>query len=222
MNWTEVIDNYCERTDAGLLSEPLNLLTNLAYLIAAGFLWRSLKSIHILRRRPGSLVLVGLIFLIGIGSATFHSVATRWAMIADVVPIGVFLISFLYCFLRWEVGLGFVGALLGLGSFGLLTAMTAALADRQISNGSEMYFGAWTALFGIGCYMLGKQRARQRWLTMFGSIALSAALLMRTLDMKYCADWPLGTHFLWHVFTALTLFAVTKSYIINSLQDQRS
>ena len=40
MRWSESIDMYCERTDPGLWSEPLNALTNLAFLLAAALLWR--------------------------------------------------------------------------------------------------------------------------------------------------------------------------------------
>ena len=34
MNWGEPIDLYCERTDAGLWSEPFNALSNLGFLLA--------------------------------------------------------------------------------------------------------------------------------------------------------------------------------------------
>ena len=40
MRWSESIDMYCERTDPGLWSEPLNAVTNLAFLVAAALLWR--------------------------------------------------------------------------------------------------------------------------------------------------------------------------------------
>ena len=40
MNWAESIDLYCERTDASFGSEPLNALTNLAFVAAALWLVR--------------------------------------------------------------------------------------------------------------------------------------------------------------------------------------
>ena len=83
-----MIDLYCERCGPGLLAEPLNATTNLAFLIAAWAAW-------VLARRLNSLSggIQGLIFLtvsLGIGSALFHTFATAWARVLDVVPILLF------------------------------------------------------------------------------------------------------------------------------------
>ena len=40
MDWTAQIDGYCERLGPGFWAEPLNALTNLAFLIAALVMWR--------------------------------------------------------------------------------------------------------------------------------------------------------------------------------------
>ena len=40
MNWAENIDLYCERTGPGLWAEPLNALSNLAFIAVAVILWR--------------------------------------------------------------------------------------------------------------------------------------------------------------------------------------
>ena len=40
MRWSDPLDVYCERTDPSLWSEPLNVVTNLAFLAAAALLWR--------------------------------------------------------------------------------------------------------------------------------------------------------------------------------------
>ena len=58
MRWSESIDMYCERTDPGLWSEPLNALTNLAFLLAALFAYLSLRTderggLHHRRLDPG-------------------------------------------------------------------------------------------------------------------------------------------------------------------------
>ena len=46
MGWFAFVDSYCERLDAGLLAEPVNLVSNGAFLVMACWLWP--------RTQPGS------------------------------------------------------------------------------------------------------------------------------------------------------------------------
>ena len=66
MDWTQPIDAYCERLGAGFWAEPLNAVSNLAFLVAAA------AGIALWRRAGGSdrpvLLLAGLVAIIGIGS----------------------------------------------------------------------------------------------------------------------------------------------------------
>ena len=36
MDWFRAVNSYCERTDAGYWSEPVNALSNAGFLLAAG------------------------------------------------------------------------------------------------------------------------------------------------------------------------------------------
>ena len=38
MEWFEAVDGYCERVDAAFWSEPINAVTNAAFLIAAHYI----------------------------------------------------------------------------------------------------------------------------------------------------------------------------------------
>ncbi len=84
MDWSQPIDLYCERTDAAFWSEPVNAVSNVAFLIAAAAAF--------VRWRRGdrgdwpALALIGVVTAVGIGSFTFHTVATRGAVLADVDP----------------------------------------------------------------------------------------------------------------------------------------
>jgi len=40
MEWFEAVDGHCERVDAAFWSEPINVVTNAAFLIAALWAWR--------------------------------------------------------------------------------------------------------------------------------------------------------------------------------------
>ena len=196
-----MIDNYCERTDPGFWSEPVNALTNLAFIFAG------LLAISLLRKSSSSpvymWVLAGLMILIGIGSFLFHTFATSLTALADALPIYAFQLAFLWCYPRfalkfeqWQVA----------GLFGLYLAATVASAQIPASlNGSEVYFPA-VLIMGLGV-ALAARLERPGWpLLMIGTALFAVALTARTVDEWLCADWPLGTHFIWHTLNGIVLY----------------
>ena len=116
MDWTRAIDAYCERTDASFWSEPVNAVTNLAFIVAAIVMW------HRARGEVPAQVLCAVLFLIGVGSFLFHTFATAWAAAADTTPILVF--SLIYIFLAnrdywgWPWWWAGIGALAFMSLFG--------------------------------------------------------------------------------------------------------
>ena len=95
MIFSEHVFLYCERgSDTALLAEPANAASNLAFIFAAlaGFwlLWRRPSE----RDAADSYLLAALILLIGLGSLAFHLFANRGSELADVVPIGLFMLVY--------------------------------------------------------------------------------------------------------------------------------
>ena len=85
--WSTPIDQYCERLDPSFWAEPVNALTNVAFIVAAAMAlleWRRAGG----RDRP-VLALIVVVFAIGLGSFAFHTLATRGARLLDVIPIGI-------------------------------------------------------------------------------------------------------------------------------------
>src|SRR5258708_2893168 len=118
MDWSAPIDLYCERTDASFWAEPANALTNAAFLIAAAaafWLWRSQSESHRSRDWP-ALALIVVVVAVGIGSFVFHTLATRGAVLADVIPIAVFIYGYLLLAQRRFLGLAAGGAVGGPGA----------------------------------------------------------------------------------------------------------
>src|SRR3546814_2691097 len=102
----DFIDLYCERVGPGLWAEPLNLVTNLAFILAGVLLVVALRRAEpAVRRDPAIIGLAVLVLVVGIGSGLFHSFATRWAALAAVIPIALFILFYLYLALRRFVGL---------------------------------------------------------------------------------------------------------------------
>ena len=90
MGWFAFVDGYCERLDAGLLAEPVNLISNGGFLLVAYWLWPRAQ------RGSGARTLVILLTAIGLGSALFHSVAQRWAAVVDLTLIFLFVLYYFY------------------------------------------------------------------------------------------------------------------------------
>src|SRR5712675_1920781 len=110
---------YFERTDASFWAEPVNALTNLAFLVAAAaacVAWRRSKA-----RDPFALALIGVTFAIGLGSFAFHTLATRGAVLLDVIPIAIFVYGYLLFALRRIFHLAAGPALAILAAFAVMS-----------------------------------------------------------------------------------------------------
>ena len=82
---TAMLGVYCERAgSADQWAEPLNALTNLAFLVAAVAVgWRLQRTPGLSWRNGWDLwLLTGLLAAIGIGSGLWHSFATSWGLFA--------------------------------------------------------------------------------------------------------------------------------------------
>jgi len=203
--WSEPIDLYCERLDPSFWAEPVNALSNVAFLLAAwaAFLeWRKVGG--------GDRIILALIVIVavvGVGSFTFHTVATRGAMMLDVGPIGVFIYSYFLFALRRFLLLSWPGALVIFAGFVALSFGLAAYVPRTFLNGSAGYFPALAALIVIG--WLIRERAAGKAL-LIAAAAFIASLFFRIIDLDICGAFPTGTHFLWHILNAVVLYAVLR------------
>ncbi len=207
------LDQYCERTGVGFWNEPLNLLSNFGFIISGLIILRILKSSHYKQKPVGSSFLGILMIVIGLGSALFHSFANVWSMWADIIPISIFVVSYLFLFLRYTAGASLPKTIVLLCSFGALSALIAVISDHQMANGGEAYFGVWVALFGISCFYAGRRQPLNQWRISFAAVAFSISLFMRTVDLKYCEAWPTGTHVFWHLLNSFVIFMLTSAYI---------
>ncbi|MDH3666817.1 MAG: ceramidase [Paracoccaceae bacterium] len=202
------IDLYCERVGGAFWAEPLNALTNFSFLIAAWALWRIRPNAS--APPAESVLLIGTIAAIGIGSFLFHTFATRWAATMDVLPILVFQLLFLWFYARRRMGAGWVVAA------GLLIAYLAlGFAVGQSGshlNGSIGYLPALMVLIALALHHARTASTlRYNLLAASGMFALS--LTLRTIDRTVCDSLPIGTHFLWHILNAAVLFLAARALI---------
>ncbi len=205
------IDIYCERTEPGLWSEPLNAVTNLAFVFAAWLCWKHYAHKGPDFDRSGAFLMI-LVGLLGIGSGLFHTFATHWAMLADVIPIIVLIHGFLFFALRRFFDLNVwisLGAVIAF--FGLATSVRVSV-PVEVLNGSAGYIPPFAALTAMGAAMAIKKHPGADYMLLAAAV-FAVSLTFRTIDMKFCGAIPIGTHFLWHTFNGLSLYLAGRAYL---------
>lgn len=224
------IFRYCERgQNAAFWAEPVNAISNAAFIIAAVVAGSMLARNRPARDAVWEWLLVMVLFAIGIGSFLFHTYATRWAAVADVAPIGVFMFAYLGYALRRFLALPWLAVAAGLGVFAAamqladgiecrVTLISVVEAARgPCLNGTAAYTPAFGAMLSIGLALAAiRHRAAGYILAAAGGFLVS--MLFRTVDWEICAATrvmgrALGTHFLWHILNATTLFLLVLAAI---------
>lgn len=210
MDLTRAVDIYCERTDPSFWSEPLNALTNLAFLVAAVatlWTWRASGRVP-----PDARLLALLIALIGVGSFLFHTFATVWAGWLDVLFILAYIYSLLACFLRRVPCWRWLSVTAGLVGYWLFAQALTWPFQPGALNGSYVYFPPLVALAILGAWA---RRLRHPGAARLAAAAavFAVSLVLRTIDEALCTVWPLGTHFSWHVLNALVLYLSATALI---------
>jgi hypothetical protein len=209
------VDIYCERTSEAWDAEPLNAISNFVFFIAAWAVW------HLQRQRPnaalrcpiGALSIV--IAMVGSGSLTIHTVATRWAEWADAVPILVFMIvycwSILTAFFRWPFWMKFMSTLV----FFAATFFLESDALETFLWGGAMYVPTLVFLVAAGIGIWSADAGAGR--AIFAAAGLFAfSLAVRILDQPLCSTIPIGTHCFWHFFNAGVLFLLLRLVILHA------
>lgn len=199
MEWLQPVDGYCERLGAGLWAEPFNAVTNLAFLIAAAVMaWRC-------RGQPRGQVLAAMLALIGIGSGLFHTFANRLTGAMDDAAIIGFILPYLYAANRDFLGLPRIWALVATAAFLPYAALTVPLWLQITVLGSSAVYMPVPVLILAYALILGRSAPATARGLLIGVTLLMVSLAARMLDAPLCAQWPRGTHFLWHVLNALML-----------------
>jgi len=213
------VDNYCERTSPALDAEPINALTNLAFLVAAWGTWRLLCSHACFPKRGLVLALMWTTPIVGLGSFLFHTVGTRWAEWGDVLPIMVFMLLYLWLaltvFLRWPAWL----KLIAMGVYFVATFYLEAAVPATLLWGGALYLPTMLLMIAVGITLYW-QRSRAA----AGIFTAAAVFLLsfsaRTLDAEICPILPIGSHFMWHLLNATLLYVLMRVAILHSASGQ--
>ena len=223
MSLTHSIDIYCERVGPAFWAEPVNAATNAAFLLAAWYGWR-------LAKREGAAdwaiaLLAGLTAAIGVGSFLWHTFAERWAGIADVAPIGLFILSYAFISIPRFFGVSLLSTALIVAAFiGGRVLLANVWPDDPgwrlpYWNGSLAYAPALAAILMLAAALAitGRQGGR---LILAAGATLTLSLFFRTIDASVCADFPLGAHFMWHILNGLVFVFVLRAIVLHGRQGR--
>jgi hypothetical protein len=231
MTFGEHVFLYCERgTNEALLAEPINAVSNVAFLLAALValqlvMWRPPEE-----RSPDQFLLPVLVLFIGLGSLAFHLYADQGTALADVLPISLFMLVYLGFALNRFLGVppGFT-VLLVIG-FAAMVAIAmqvqcgqgaigfpgAELKDaKPCLNGSLFYLPALIALIVVGLVLHERAHRAAPWL-LWAAAIFAVSITLRSLDLALCDQVliegrKVGTHFAWHILNALTLLLLLRA-----------
>jgi hypothetical protein len=212
MDWFRAVNSYCERLGPGLWAEPLNAVTNASFLVAAWVSWR-------LSRRHGdrggqalSLILAA----IGIGSALFHTYAQVWAMLADVIPIQLFILVYLaLATIRFFAAPPWVG-IAAAAAFVPVSALASTALGALFGplNGSIGYLPVPILIALYALALVRRAPAAAQGLAV-GAALLCVSLAFRTVDQVVCGALPIGTHFLWHLLNGVMLAWMIRVLVLH-------
>ena len=189
------IDAHCERTSAAYWAEPVNALTNLAFLLAAWVMWRRTAGL------PLGRAMCGVLAAIGVGSWLFHTHADGLTAALDAGPILIFILLYLHVATRDLLGLR---GLVPLGAVLLFIPYAIALGSALVpllgSSGAYAPIPVLNLAYAAALWHHAPATAPGMAL---GAAILIVSLTFRTLDGPVCDTFPIGTHFLWHVLNGL-------------------
>ncbi len=217
---------YCERgADPGFWAEPVNAVTNAAFVIAGIAAFVLINRQPAGERRPVDVWLATLLCIIGAGSFLFHTFATPWAGLADVLPIAVMMLSYLTMALRRFLKASWPWTALALVVFLAAYALAGQVAcdGARCLNGSLGYFPALIAILLIGGWLARRGHGRTGGRLIAAGVVFAISLTFRSLDQSMCdhthvGDTMLGLHFMWHVLNAATLYILVRAAVLHRTQ----
>lgn len=208
----ELVDAYCERQADGLTAEPVNVISSVAFVVAALILLRKASAVYSQRMVWDLWLLISTLAAIGAGSVTWHLFARSWAELTDILPITLFINVFLVSFLLRIAKLKIVWVMALLMVFQLFNYAVAKTVPTEFLNGSMFYAPAWTALLLVIIYLAINHHPLLRSYILAVSL-LTLSIVFRSIDLAVCTAMPVGTHFLWHLINAVVLYLLVAGLI---------
>jgi len=216
----DYLDHYCERIAPGLWGEPFNLLSNLAFIIAGIVVWRVfLRQRNNISGQTWDIgLLAALLFAIGIGSGLWHLFANNWSLKADSIPILLFINIYLLSCLFRLFSLSYIAGFSIFAAYHVVNISIQSALPDDFLNGSVFYLPTWFFLLGITLFAWKLKLVGYNYY-ITALVIFTVSLTFRTVDQSICDIIPMGTHFIWHLLNAATLYLLMLGLINSTFAD---
>ena len=196
---------YCESATNFWLHEPLNAITNLAFIIGAYYLFKLIKKEKL--SMPLGLILLSLMIILGLGSLAWHSYRSLPTLLLDEIPIYIFIIFAGY-YLTQTLTRSHKITLMILASISAAYYLIFAyIPGINISNGVLKYIFALLIFLVLSTFIVKKFGSGYNFILSFSIFAV--AIIFRIIDLFVCSNFPIGTHFVWHILVAMVMYLVS-------------
>ena len=161
---------------------------------------------------PLAPAMVVILAAIGVGSYLFHTYAQAWSAMADMLPIVLFILLYVFAATRDFLGMG---TWISLG----VTVALRALCRRDdplfellpFFEVRRFYWPVPVLILVYALLLAFRHPATARGLGI-GAVVLIVSLVFRSVDETVCAAVPVGTHFMWHILNAIMLGWMIEVY----------
>ena len=186
---------YCERTTLEAFGEPINTLSNIAFILCG------LMLIFIKKMKLNPLPYA--VIFIGISSFLFHYIPTKLFSILDIFSIILFVIIYNILLTRNILKYSMSYSILSSFLLLLITYFIGILLFKTIVGSSSFYLGLLLYMLLI-LFLIRKIENLKYFLLAIILFALS--IFFRSIDTFLCNYIFFGTHFIWHIINSLVLY----------------
>ena len=217
------ISIYCERNSKpDFMAEPLNLITNIAFVIGAIMVFKMLKFYKLISAKNWDIILLtAILATIGFGSGSFHSMPSTLTQTLDVIPIEAFIFIYLAVFFVRVIGVKPIFTVFILGAFLGVTILFGKNFSASTLNGTIMYVPTYLMLI-VMVLIMGFVKQNPLYLHLINTAVIwTFSLAFRTMDMQICSyTHNIGTHFMWHILNAVVLYRMLVLVVMDKLAKQ--
>lgn len=195
------MDFYCERINLDFFNEPINILSNVFFLLASVIVFLNFIKF---KTKKVFFIFPILVFFIGMGSASFHSLPNKITLTLDVLPIFLFSIVFVFFFNIKILKLKNINNFLFIILFISLYFILPEIFNYEFLNGSEYYLANdFTILF----YIFLIKREKKLFINLVSIFLIfNLSIYFRSIDNYVCENLNIGTHFIWHFLNSFVLY----------------
>lgn len=219
---------YCEHIELFGIAQPLNVLSNLVFLLVACLVirpynansWSPFIMSHVKGTKQFRKLVqetFWILLAIMVGSFVWHGTEKPGTLWLDIGAIFLFLAWYL-----WYVLLQYPLKRLHRVFLLMIFIVIDVILTDTLDNHIPLKSGAFVlpALVFITMPQLFAFGEKVRKIQLSGLLLL-AAIIFRVTDLQFCEVTGIGTHWLWHLLTGLSLYYPLKSLLKAYAPDSR-